>query len=550
MRTPKWLFIIVLVGLTLVSFRAFSEVQILQPNVEQPAASLPASNGSSPTSQPAGLPGVTVLTSINESSWLKPIEMEKGQLNLVAGRSHILRFAKQITRISVSDPEVLDVLILSPTEILLNAKKQGSVNIIAWNEKDQVSVFDVVVTRDPVLLLELLQRIDPQGHFEIYPSEQVFVIKGDTSSVEKATKIEKAANAFAEGSISLVQVKDVKQVLLQIRFIQVDRSQNFEFGVNHEWLRDNPRNNVVQWFLPGGGSDMSTENDSEFTLGSPALTQGVFDSPTDSHIYQATFDSNQDVFTTWINALETKGIAKTIARPNVLAKDGEEASFLVGGEAAVLVQTNNNISVQYKEFGTRMKFKPEMIGDDKIRLTVEPEVSSLNTANGVTTADTSVPGFSTTRVKTVVELKNEETLLVGGLLRQVMEETESGVPFLRRIPWLGRFFESTDKQWEDTELIIVVTPKLIQAEKAPLSEGVDKRDILSVATGFDDYPVPDNRSEAIIQYLSHHKRYLEDSEMQSGTEVQSAQPSGQQGPETKVLDDLEASLKAEQGKQE
>lgn len=450
---------------------------------------------------------MTVLKDLTESTWLEAIEMEQGYLSLVAGRSHLMRFNKRISRISVSDPEVMDFVIISPQEILLNARVEGATNVIVWDVKERVSVFDISVTRDPALLHELLKKIDPEGNFEIYPSRDVFVVKGEATNETKVREIESAANAFAEGSVTLVRVNEPKQVLLQIRFIQVDRNQDYDFGLDMEHARDTKQWNVFQRFLPGV-TTAATSGDSTIALETPTNTADLFDR-NDADIYQlALFGTDNTEFQLFVKALEAKGLAKTIARPNLLARDGEEASFLVGGEAAILVSTNNNVNVQYREFGTRLTFTPEILPEGKIRLSIAPEVSTLNSANGVTSGDTSVPGFSTTRVETVAELRDNESLVIGGLIQQKHTTVETGVPFLRRLPLIGKLFQSTESEMDLTELIVLITPRVITPDRIPVSgDGDDEHDILSVATKLMDDSLPDKQANAIRQYLDDHVRF-------------------------------------------
>ncbi|MBN1687708.1 MAG: pilus assembly protein N-terminal domain-containing protein [Candidatus Omnitrophica bacterium] len=454
---------------------------------------------------PSGLSQHNILP----ETWVEEIKMDEGQLVVVVGRSHLLRFKKSIGRVSVSEPEILDFLMLSPTELLLNARAQGAVNLIVWDTENRVSNIDVNVINDPTLLKRLLQKIDPKGDFEVYPSRDVFVVEGETSSVLKSKEIEDAANAFAEGSISLVRVKETKQILLQIRFIQVDQSQDFDFGLDFEHADLFHDYIVTQRFLPGG-THAQTGGDSNFTFTNPRTTsqRDQFD-VNDDDVYSFHLFDNNTLMNGFIKAIEEKGIGKTIARPNLVVKDGEEASFLVGGEAAVVVSTNNDISVEFKEYGTRLTFKAEVLYDDRIRLVVEPEVSALDFTNGVTVNDIVIPSFTSTKVKTMVELGENQTFMIGGLLRQEMQETETGVPFLRRIPFFGRLFESTDKTFSDTELLVLVTPRFINPEAKSVETSDDEYDMLSLATKLQAHPVKDEQAEAIERYIQENKRYLE-----------------------------------------
>jgi pilus assembly protein CpaC len=469
-------------------------------NIQKPIAA------SSAAAQPAGF-------TIEEGkpggpSWMEPVPAEKNSISVVTGRSHFIRFTKDISRISISDPEVLDFLLLSPNELLLNAKTEGSVNLIIWDIKNEVSIFDINVTKDPGLLLELLKQVDPTGNFEIYPSKNVFVVKGEVSSVEKTKQVEQAANAFAEGSVSLVRVKDVKQILLQIRFIQIDLSRDYEFGMDIEYDRDGDRSNSLLRFLPGLTDAVTDADGDNVNFLTPAHEFGSL-ARNDTDIFQFERFNNAGLTQVYLKALEDKGVIKTIARPNLIAKDGEEASFLVGGETAIVTQSGTgSVTVTYKEFGTKLKFKPEMLEDGKVRLTIEPEVSALNAANGATVGTTTVPGFDSTKVKSVVELKERETFMVSGLIQQKLQLTESGVPYLRRMPWIGKLFQSTDQELQNIELLVLVTPVFLKPEKEPIPETETETDLFEVASRFQENPAKDEQAEAIEKYIRNNERYL------------------------------------------
>ncbi|MCM8776222.1 MAG: pilus assembly protein N-terminal domain-containing protein [Candidatus Omnitrophica bacterium] len=491
-------------------------------------------------------PEVKVANKLSESSVLETIKTEKSFLALVAGRSHMLKFRKDIKRISVSDPEVLDFVILNPKEVLLNARKQGAVNVIVWGIDDQISVFDISVTPDPAVLLNLVKNIDPDGDFEVYASKDAFIVKGEATSEHRAKQIEQAVTVFAEGSTSIVKVKDAKQVLLKTRFIQVDRNQDYDFGIGLDTGdRLDDGNVLVQHFLPGSISPTSEKSSQTIGSRGKTYTIDIFDRDFDQ-IYQFTLFGNNSYLDGIIKALETKGIAKTIAHPNLLCRDGEEGSFTVGGEAAILVSTGNEIQVQYKEFGTRLTFKPEILPDGKIKLTVQPEVSALSAANGVVSGDTSVPGFSTTKVKTVVELRDKETFVIGGLLQQKLNVTESGVPYLRRLPIVGKLFQDLNQDLDLVELIILITPRFVLPDSTPLGYIPDKRDILSVATQIAPPVLKDEHSDAITEYFTTEKRFSD-----TGVETKEIKlPEKMANPivgispplDMKKLDELEAKL--------
>lgn len=443
--------------------------------------------------------GVITLNHLSDAAILQKIELEKVHLSLVAGRSQVMRFSKPIARISISDPKILDFTLLSSTEALFNAISEGAANIILWDEENVISVIDVSVTKDPRLLYQLLRQIDPNGKFEIYSSKDVFVIKGETDTADKAKEIEKAGNAFAEGSVSLVQIKNAKQIVLQVRFLQVDQSQDYDFGVdfqsNNFWGKTADGRTFNNLFRPG-----QTGANIDEDTGALRLIPEDSQSP----IYSFSYSSDDHpLLWTHIKALEQKGIVKTIARPNLLARDGEEAEFVVGGEAAILTSSNSGTSVQYKEFGTKLKFTPVFLGERKLRLTVAPEVSALNNAAGVQQGSTFVPGFSTSKAKTIVELNDGESLVIGGLIQQKLNTTDGGIPGLRRMPVIGKLFQSMNHQWDETELIVVVTPQFVRPDPVPISENPPATDSLATAVKIMERKIPDEHAEGVVNYIQY-----------------------------------------------
>lgn len=446
-----------------------------------------------------------LIRDLKQSAWLKTIDMERGELALVSGRSQLLRLERPIARVSVSNPVIVDAVIISPNEILLNAKGEGAVNVIFWDHQNRVSVYDITVTRDPNLLHAVLHKISPETNFEVYPSNDVYVVKGDVDSVAKQKEVEQAANAFAEGSVSLVRVTDAKQILLRTRFIQLDHAQDYDFGLDVQYLGKH-----FGPLIRPGGTGATLDEDSPFTPRDSVVSYNTLSTvPSASGVHWFPYFTRDRAVNTFIKAIETRGIGKIIARPNLLASDGQEASFLVGGEAAVVAISNDNVGVQYKEFGTRLTFTPEILPSGKIRLTVAPEVSALDFANGVSVNNVTIPSFTTVRTKTVVELQDSETFMIGGLLQQKITVDERGVPFLRRMPVIGKLFDNTNNSYSDSELLVVVTPIIVNPLKTPLSDDNEADGLIEQASKMHPYRVNDENMQAIDKYLRQSREELQ-----------------------------------------
>lgn len=485
-----------------------------------------------------------LIRDIKKSAWLKTIDMERGELALVSGRSQLLRLERPIARVSVSNPVIVDAVIISPNEILLNAKGEGAVNVIFWDHQNRVSVYDITVTRDPNLLHAVLHKISPESNFEVYPSNDVYVVKGDVDSVAKQKEVEQAANAFAEGSVSLVRVTDAKQVLLRTRFIQLDHAQDYDFGLDVQYLGKH-----FGPLIRPGGTGATLDEDSPFTPRDSVVSYNTLSTvPSASGVHWFPYFTRDRAVNTFIKAIETRGIGKIIARPNLLASDGQEASFLVGGEAAVVAISNDNVGVQYKEFGTRLTFTPEILPSGKIRLTVAPEVSALDFANGVSVNNVTIPSFTTVRTKTVVELQDSETFMIGGLLQQKITVDERGVPFLRRMPVIGKLFDNTNNSYSDSELLVVVTPIIVNPLKTPLSDDNEADGLIEQASKMHPYRVNDENMQAIDKYLRQSREELqgEIKKYQSNTPLNAAAASQNTVPEPVVVKvEIPAEKKAE-----
>lgn len=450
-------------------------------------------------------PSSGIVRDIEKSAWLKPIDMERGELTLVSGRSQLIRLERTIARVSVSNPAIVDAVIITPNEILLNAKAEGAVNVIFWDHQNRVSVYDITVTRDPNLLQAVLDKIAPESNLEVFPSNDVYVVKGDVDSVAKQKEVEQAANAFAEGSVSLVRVTDAKQILLKTRFIQLDHTQDYDFGLDVQYLGKH-----FGPLVRPGGTGATLDEDSPFTPRDSVVSYNTLSTvPSASGVHWFPYYTRDRGINTFIKAIETKGIGKIIARPNLLASDGQEASFLVGGEAAVVAISNDNVGVQYKEFGTRLTFTPEVLPSGRIRLTVAPEVSALDFANGVSVNNVTIPSFTTVRTKTVVELDDQETFMVGGLLQQKLTIDERGVPFLRRMPVIGKLFDNTNNSYSDSELLVVVTPIIVNPLQQPLSDDNDADGLIEQASKMQPYRVKDENMQAIDKYLRQSREELQ-----------------------------------------
>lgn len=493
----KWsLLWILIVSFACSSVSAYS-AEVISPLQQRNVSDPPLSNKQTPEKTQSDTRGT-------EDGWLIDPQVRHGKLHVPAGNSHVMRFNRAIRRVAVSDPKVADLVMVDDYEILINTKKKGTANLIIWDEQDGILIYNLTATGDPEPLKNALKSISPGNEIEVFPTQEGFVVKGEVDTVNQQNQIANTAKAFAQDSLSVVSVNKAKQILLEIRFVEVDRSTGFELGIDGHYIGEK-----VGFTFLGGGTGAALAGDG-VTSGLVNVAKSTFGFPALGHsksqtLFTGGFTDDSRRVNTFLKALEKKNKIKVIARPNLLVRDSEEASFLVGGEFPVPTVTQNTIDVQYRTFGTRLIYRPEIIDENRIRLKVDTEVSQLDFANGVTVNNFLIPALSSRRTTTVVELNSGHSLVIGGLLQQRRVETESGTPILRKIPLLGRLFESTKNEYADVELLVVINPRIIDQEKDTVQlDEVPSNEPLPTALAMETPPFEDKRALAIEKALAQH----------------------------------------------
>ncbi len=372
------------------------------------------------------------------------------RIPLTAGRSSVLATDFDITRIAVTNPAVADATVVAPREILLDGKGSGTVSLIVWGAAARRQ-YDVVVEPGVSTLQQQLQALFPGEDINVGANEDAVVLSGRVSSTAVMLKAGEIAKASASKAkvINLLQLPGAsgsQQVLLQVRFAEVNRKAVQELGVNF-FMGPNSHNDYV--------GRMTTQ---QFSAPTIDQTQTTFSDVL--NLFVLNTNLNLGVV---IRALQTKGYFQSLAEPNLIAYNGQEASFLAGGEFPVpVVQgVTNAVTIEWKEFGVRLKFTPTIAGDT-IRLKVEPEVSSLDFNNGITLQGFRIPSLITRRAQTDVELRDGQSFAIAGLLQNVTQEDGSAIPLLSSIPIIGNLFKSKADRKEQTELMVLITPQLVR----------------------------------------------------------------------------------------
>jgi pilus assembly protein CpaC len=371
---------------------------------------------------------------------------------LTAGRSTVVPTDFDITRIAITNPEIADAVVVQPREILIDGKKPGTVSLIVW-AADRRKQYDVVVEPAITTLEQHLQALFPGEDISISVSEEAIVLSGQVSSTNVMLRAGEIATASASKAkvINLLQVpggSESQQVMLQVRFAEVNRRALTELGLSLFTLRSRfaARSTTQQFAAP----DFDDESESGLTF---------------SDYLNIFFFDFQEGIGGVLRALEQKGGFQSLAEPNLIAYNGQEASFLAGGEFPVpVVQggTSNSVTVMFKEFGIRLNFTPTIAGD-VIRLKVMPEVSTLDFANGITLSGFRIPALTTRRAQTDVELRDGQSFAIAGLLDNITQDDAAAIPILSKLPIIGNIFKSKASRAEQTELMVLITPRLVRA---------------------------------------------------------------------------------------
>jgi pilus assembly protein CpaC len=372
------------------------------------------------------------------------------KVQLTAGRSTIVTTGFDVTRIAVTSPDIADAVVVQPREILIDGKKAGTVSLIVWGTSGRVQ-YDVVVEQPVTGLEQQLHALFPGEDVTVGSSEGATILSGQVSNTNVMLRIGEIAAATLPKAqvINLLQVpggSESQQVMLQVRFAEVNRRVLTEAGLQLFLHRQNlsGRSTTQQFAAP----DFDDEK-------AGGLVFSDF-------LNLFFFDRKQGIGGV-LKALQSAGGFQSLAEPNLIAYNGQEASFLAGGEfpIPVLQGTSGSVTIVFKEFGIRLSFKPTIAGD-VIRLKVKPEVSTLDFSNGITLQGFRIPALTTRRAETDVELRDGQSFAIAGLLDNISQNDRAAIPFLSRLPVIGPIFKSKSARAEQTELMVLITPRLVR----------------------------------------------------------------------------------------
>lgn len=403
-------------------------------------------------------------------------------LRVMVGKSLLINTSEKLRRVSVTDPNVADVQVVTPTQILVHGRSAGEVSLLIWDELERSRSFDLRVDVDVTAAAEEERSVFPDEQITVTPSRSAIVLSGHVSSEDVMKRAGSIAEAYSKNVVNVLTFgpTGAQEVLLEVKFAEVDRSALTQFGVN--------------FLSTGVGKTIGTTTTGQFgslgpqritdTFGTPASPAPNVSTPTTGSPTE-TFTSQQqinDVLNLFlfnpelhlgaiVRALQQKNLLQILAEPNLIAVNGKEASFLAGGEFPFpIVQPGQGftaVTIQFKEFGVKLRFKPVIMPNGNIHLNVTPEVSTLDFANALTISGFTVPALSTRRAETEFELQDGQSFVIAGLMDNRVTNLTNKVPGLGDIPILGNLFKSKSFQKSNAELMVLCTVHKISPNVQP-----------------------------------------------------------------------------------
>lgn len=369
---------------------------------------------------------------------------------LTAGRSTVLTTDFDITRIAVTNPAIADAVVVKPREVLVDGKGPGTVSLIVWGNSVRKH-YDVVVDRGVHVLQQNLQQLFPGEDINVAVNDEAVVLSGAVSNNDvmlRAAEIARAA--FPKSSVvNMLQLpggSPSQQVMLQVRFAEVNRNALQQAGLALFTTRIGmtARSTTQQFAAP----DFDDEKPGGLEF---------------ADFLNLFYFHRRHGIGGVLKALQAQGFLQSLAEPNLIAYNGQEASFLAGGEIPIPIVSGiaGQVSVVYKEFGIRLNFRPTIAGD-VIRLKLRPEVSSLDFSNGIILSGFRIPALNTRRAETDVELRDGQSFAIAGLLNNVSQTDRQAIPLLSKLPVIGNLFKSKANRAEQTELMVLITPRLVR----------------------------------------------------------------------------------------
>src|SRR5438105_14714577 len=430
-----------------------------------PQGAPPSPQGAEPANNPAAASPAAQNETTPPSSALSPQREPTGAapLRVMVGKSLLINVTERLKRVSVTDDAVADGMVVTPTQILVHGRAPGEVSLLIWDLAERSRSFDLRVDVDITAAAEDEHRVFPDEQINVSPSRNAIVISGHVSTEDVAKRAGMIAEAYSSKVVNVLTFGPVgaQEVLLEVKFAEVDRSALTELGAN---LFSTGITNTIGSTTTGqfSGPKFGNLTDTSPSPGAPITSSvsisdmlNVFLFRPDTHVGAV------------IKALQTKNLLQLLAEPNLLEVNGKEASFLAGGEFPFpIVQPGQGftaVTISFKEFGVKLKFTPVIMPNGNIHLRVVPEVSTLDFANSLTISGFTVPAISTRRADPEFELQDGQSFVIAGLMDNRVTNLSNKIPGLGDIPILGNFFKSKSAQKSNSELMVLCTARRVAA---------------------------------------------------------------------------------------
>ncbi len=424
-------------------------------------------------------------------------------ITITAGKTQDVRVDAPFTDVTVGDPEIADVTPLTDHSLSVLGKKIGTTRVSIYGEgKRTVGIFDVEISYDVPRLAAELNRITGGG-LRVSSVNGRIMLSGSAPDAVTLDKAVAVARQFAPDVINAVQVLSPQQVVLEVRFVEASREASRELGVQWNSFGKNTLTNIgsqvpapqLPVTTPGGpfqqqpliaqGSQVGGANILPNQLPiSPIVAAGLLSGTAPFGFLLGALNRGGFSVDVAINALEQKGLIRSLAEPNLVALSGDTASFLAGGEYPIPVPgTLGTVTIDYKTYGVGLSFTPTVLRDGAINLVIKPEVSQLDFGHTVQIAGIAIPPLIVRRASTTIELRDGQSFVIGGLLQNTSSTAQDQLPWLGDIPVLGALFRSAQYKKNETDLAIIVTPRLVRPTrpgdpvKTPLDNTLPANDI-------------------------------------------------------------------------
>ena len=379
------------------------------------------------------------------------------EIRLTIGKSIVIDYPSDIARISTSNPDIADASPVTGREVLVHGKSFGTVTLVVWSKTGQRNFYNITVEQNLEPLRKLLKDTFPSQDIHVQSSRDSLSLTGMVANKDIGDRATALAAPFAKQVVNDLQIAEQpveRQILLRVKFAELDRSASNQFAVN---------------LLSTGATN---------TIG--RITTGQFQAPSPSTIQSGSLSANStfsisnalNIFAfrpdlnlgALIQALESRNLLQTLDEPTLITSDGKEASFLVGGEFPIPVlqggANSGAVTIQFREYGVRLTFTPNITGNNNIRLHVKPEVSALDYSNALSFNGFTIPALSSRKMETNIELGEGQSFVIAGLIDKQVTETLAKIPVLSSLPILGNLFKSKSFTSSDTALIVMVTPEI------------------------------------------------------------------------------------------